>query len=131
MSNSYDFKGQASALMKRIWKSQGTSVNPDLARAAVEVALREAYAQGLKDARGGAGQTSPSANPNRPTAPTAASSTCAHAWEETFLDGRAVGGQCIHCGILQRDVKEECKHYFVAMGSGEVCVACRRTRKAK
>jgi hypothetical protein len=127
MSAPFDFKETAKALLKRLTPQAGGSVNPALALAAVETALREAYARGQQDAR-------PIAS-SRTSAPSArfepAEEECAHVWQETFLDGKSVGSKCVKCDIIERDVKSRCDHYFVKTDSGEVCVACRKPKRGR
>jgi hypothetical protein len=135
----FNFKENAQGLLKRIGLGSSSSVNPALALAAVETALREAYAKGLEDARKGTGL---SAKPNvtgpKKTATTSSipnvsitepREECHHEWQEAFLDGRGVGHKCLKCGVLERDIRRECDHYFVKTDAGEVCVACRRPRR--
>jgi len=132
-SNEYDFKEQSKALIKRLVQNPSAPLNQGLALAAVEAALREAYARGLEDAKGGWVLPKRTASPARAqvtqSAPTNTVTECSHEWEEAFLDGGSVANKCIHCDILQRDVQDRCKHYFVQTASGEVCVACRKSKK--
>jgi len=115
-----DFKERAKALWKQLGQGGGA-----LGLAAVETALREAYAEGT---RGGAPK--PATTPRKAAAaPTvAAPAECEHEWDEAFLDGRGVGQQCRVCGVLERDVQARCNHYFVAVSGRQVCVACRKTK---
>ncbi|MCM2322327.1 MAG: hypothetical protein NDJ90_03600 [Oligoflexia bacterium] len=145
MADEFDFKEQAKALLKRLGQNPGAPLNQGLALAAVEAALREAYARGRGDAKAGKGGApgalGRAASPLRPAgvaakvSPPSASpdlrepgSGCAHEWEEAFLDGRSVGAKCVHCGILQREVQERCEHFYVQVGAGEICVACRKPK---
>lgn len=127
----FDFNAQAKALLKRVSPVAGGPPTPALALAAVEAALREAFRAGKESA----GQVRKAPAPSRPLpaqvsteAPTRLAD-CDHEWEETFLDGRALGYRCLNCGVLQRDVQEQCNHYFVDVDGAQVCVACRKARK--
>lgn len=132
----FDFKEQSTLLMKRIWPKE-SNVAPaqrELARSAIEIALREAFGKGTESARaaGGTqprGATTKSPVASKPAEPRSAP-PCDHDWEEAFLDGRSVGSQCTECGVLQKDVQDQCNHFFVRVGSSEVCVACRKPRRA-
>lgn len=137
-NGSYDFKESAKALLKQIGHhsgpSSGSSVNPALALAAVETALREAFACGQGLAKGGVRVSAPksvskAAGDKRLPASQAYlqeyAEECQHEWKETFLDGRSVGTKCAKCDVLERDVRRQCDHYFVKTDAGEVCVACR------
>lgn len=139
MSPDFDFKEQSTLLLKRIWPKE-SNVAPaqrELARSAVEIALREAFAKGTESARGAKGTQPRATTPapfasqtiSKPAEPRSAP-PCDHDWEEAFLDGRSVGSQCKECGVLQKDVQDQCNHYFVRVGSSEVCVACRKPRRA-
>jgi hypothetical protein len=122
MSTSFDFKEAARKLMAQIFNGPtGTAGNKDLVRTAIEVALRDAYSKGQGDIK----------KPPSPSPSPTATVECDHRWQESFLDGRAVGVQCAKCGILERDIKSQCEHFFVKSGSQEVCVACRATRRLK
>ncbi|MCM2279578.1 MAG: hypothetical protein NDJ89_16005 [Oligoflexia bacterium] len=131
MADAFDFKEQARTLLKRLGQNPGAPMNQGLALAAVEAALREAHARGMQDAKGPALKSSPQVakKPTPASTETASEIQCAHEWEETFLDGRAVGGKCLHCGVLQRDVQERCNHFFVQVGGREICVACRKPKR--
>jgi hypothetical protein len=146
-----DLKAKADALLRQLGRNPGAPLNQALARTAIEVALREAYEQGAREARGTPAPKVPAAarrstdydNPFAFSrqAPARASSTvpkpsaqpaevvCAHQWEEVFLDGRDLGFKCIHCDVSQKEVQGRCDHYFVQQGSQEVCVACRKAKK--
>jgi len=131
---SFDFSQQAKALIKRLGQNPGASpsvsMNQGLALAAVEAALREAYAKGQEDAIARPGSRAPVKSPvSTPIAVTPRE--CPHEWEDVFIDGKSLGGKCIDCGVLQHEVQERCDHYFVKVGSGEMCVACRKTRRVK
>lgn len=137
MSTSYDFKEAARGLLARIY-GNGSSVSPnkDLIRTAIEVALRDAYNEGLgarKKALSAPAATRSSARAAAPSVDARKSGDmdCSHQWKESFLDGRAVGVQCAKCGALERDLKSQCDHFFVKNGPNEVCVACRTTRRAR
>ncbi len=128
----YDFTDKAAVLLRRV-ANTGGSLASDLARVAVELALREAYEQGKADA---SGHTAPQVGavakvPDRtivPAPPAATGDDCTHVWAESFLDGRKVGIRCSRCGVLEQDVQARCSHYFVQQGKHEVCVACRQVR---
>lgn len=154
-----DFKEQARALIRRIAPNgaQGPSdlLSQGLALAAVETALREAYARGAEAARKGRGEVGSSAGlprglgpgtrgtalaRNTSIAPASAGGQarsergstppeCPHEWEEVFLDGRALGARCLDCGVLQTEVQDRCDHYFVQTAGGETCVACRKSKR--
>jgi hypothetical protein len=135
MNTQIDFKSQAQALYKQLEKMIQASSNPGLSHAAIEVALREAYHHGLQDKlkKASAPKSAPPMAPSRGVPPNKNISLqqdgdCTHQWEEAFLDGRGVGYQCSRCSLLQKDIKDECHHYYVQSGSKEVCVACRKTR---
>lgn len=130
----YDFKENAKALLKRIGHHPAPGVNPTLALVAVETALREAFAQGQQQAKGGIGSAPPrsASKPSGTQRPPASQAyiqeyaeECQHEWRESFLDGRSVGSKCAKCDVLERDVRRQCDHYFVKTDSGEICVACR------
>jgi hypothetical protein len=137
MAETYPFNENAKALLKRLQSNDGSTVNPALALAAVEAALREAYSQGQRATHPPA---QPAREPKQPppparhAPPVAASDPepeCAHQWEETFLDGRAVGSKCLKCDVLERDVQNRCDHFYVKTGAGEICVACRKSKFAR
>ena len=140
LASTFDFKEQAKALLKRLGAGSGSAPNPTLALLAVETALREAFAHGQGTARvarvaaRSADVSRPASQPGQRTPPTRpaepAPAECAHEWEEVFLDGRALGIKCADCGILQRDVQDRCDHYFVDVGGSQVCVACRKAKRA-
>ncbi len=130
----FDFRKEAQALLKRLQPKGGAAPQPALALAAVEAALREAYARGAKQGvpRGApraVPASAPGRAPARPAEP-APVRECPHEWEEAFLDGRELGARCVHCGLLQKEVQDRCDHYFVRTDAGEICVACRRPRRA-
>lgn len=131
---SYDFKENAKALLKRIGHNPGPGVNPALAMAAVETALREAFARGQEQGKGGVGLGTSKGSKKAPQDSRLPASQaylqeyaeeCQHEWQETFLDGRSVGSKCVKCDVLEKDVRRQCDHYFVKTESGEICVACR------
>lgn len=139
MSKPYDFKEAARELLNRIYGNGSSAApNKDLVRTALEVALKDAYSQGLGDKKKAASAPSPSISKSsasstaaRPAARSTEFVDCAHQWQESFLDGRAVGVQCSKCGTLESDLKAQCEHFFVKNGPNEVCVACRATRRAR
>jgi hypothetical protein len=124
---SYDFRENAKALLKRIGHNPGPGVNPALAMAAVETALREAFAHGQEQAKAGVGlkASQDSRLPASQAYLQEYAEECQHEWQETFLDGRSVGSKCVKCDVLEKDVRRQCDHYFVKTDSGEICVACR------
>ena len=131
-SSSFDFKEQTKTLLKRIGQNSGAPIHPALAQAAVEALLREAYTQGAIDARTPrAPKATQTAFAAKLPAQATSSPECAHEWEEVFLDGRTLGNKCIDCGILQTDLQARCEHYFVQVGTGESCVACRKSRRPR
>jgi hypothetical protein len=135
MSTQFDFKSQAQILYKQLEKMIKASNSPGLSHAAIEVALRDAYHHGLQDKM----KKPSSAKPAQPfsqskgfqvkTSLPIQDGDCTHQWDEAFLDGKAVGYQCSRCSLLQKDIKEECHHFYVQSGSQEVCVACRKSRQ--
>lgn len=136
-SSAFDFKARARSLLKTLSlgvPGAANALNSALSIAAVETALREVYAEGQQAKRSGAAASRPvSARPVEPrTAAVAAPAPeCEHEWEEAFIDGRALGFRCVECGVLQSEVQNRCTHYFVDTGAGEVCVACRKPKKAR
>ena len=121
MADEFDFKEEARTLLKRLTQTPGAPMSQGLAVAALEAALREAYARGRGDLRAKPARVA--AAPVRTLAPVktpAPAPECAHEWEE---------GRCTECGVFQRDVQQQCDHYFVKVGAQEICMACRKPRK--